>query len=65
MSYPRDLDEYTDEELATEILLRAARRYLGTCDYCSRFKDQGEPCRFPRRHMQALTVEEAKAFRGE
>jgi len=64
MSYPRDLDEYTDQELSEELTARAARRYLGTCDYCSRFKDQGVPCRFPRRHMQALTMHEAQKFRG-
>ncbi len=65
MSYPRDIDEYTNLELVAELKLRADRTYYGRCDYCDRFKDEGEPCKFPRRHVVAMTQHEAQKFRGE
>lgn len=64
MSYPKDLDEYTDQELSRELTHRAERRYHGRCDYCHRLRDEGEPCKFPRRHRMALNTKEAKEFRG-
>ncbi len=66
MGFPKDLDEYTDQELARELEHRAERRYYGRCDYCNRLKDEGESwCKFPRRHMAALTQEEAKKVHGK
>lgn len=49
MSYPRDIDEYTTEELVGEIMLRQKRRYRERCDYCDRLPDT-DPCKFPARH---------------
>ena len=49
MSYPRGLDEYTDEELHQELSRREDARARGLCDYCGR--DQSTPmCRFNQRH---------------
>ena len=36
MSYPRDLDDYSDEELINELARRCAERSKGNCDYCRR-----------------------------
>lgn len=36
MSYPRDLDDYKDEELINELARRCAERSKGNCDYCRR-----------------------------
>ncbi len=49
MSYPRDLDEYTEAELAAEIVRRREARASGLCDYCGRPPTE-TPCRFPERH---------------
>lgn len=49
MSYPIDLDEYTEEQLVTELRRRLAARKAGKCDYCNR--PPTEPtCKFPERH---------------
>jgi hypothetical protein len=50
MSYPRDIDEFTDEELLNELKLRDHRRRKGLCDYCTRPRTT-PPCRFPERHF--------------
>lgn len=57
MSYPKDLDEYTDVELSAELLSRANRRSAGRCDYCDNYRNEG-PCKFPQRHIMALTRDE-------
>jgi len=38
MSYPRDLEDYSDSELAAELARRCAERSLGKCDYCHQGK---------------------------
>lgn len=50
MSYPMDLDEYTEKALRAELKLRADRRAAGRCDYCNRTPETN-PCRFPERHQ--------------
>lgn len=52
MSYPKDLDEYTTDELRAELSRRANVLAEGNCDYCGRAGDSS-PCRFPERHQQA------------
>lgn len=49
MSYPKDLDEYTDEHLRSELAQRKTMRDRGVCDYCARTPDT-RPCKFPDRH---------------
>lgn len=49
MSYPRDLDEYSENELLEEIERRRTVRERGLCDYCGR-KPTTSPCKFPERH---------------
>lgn len=36
MSYPKELDEYTDEELEKEIQRRAKLNNEGKCTYCNK-----------------------------
>jgi len=36
MSFPRELDEYDDNELVAEIKRRNKFRALNVCDYCAR-----------------------------
>lgn len=49
MSYPRDLDEYDDEDLQEELDRRAELKKKGLCTYCKR-KVTASACRFPERH---------------
>lgn len=49
MGYARDLDEYSEIELRTELTRRETARILGICDYCER-KPTEPACRFPERH---------------
>lgn len=49
MSYPRDLDEYDDEELKEELERRAELVKKKLCTYCER-KVTAAACRFPERH---------------
>lgn len=58
MSYPRDLDEYTEEELRAELRRREAFRALGLCDYCGR--PALTTCRFPDRHRAARRAAKAR-----
>lgn len=52
MSYFKDLDEYTDEELLRELERRMRDRGKRVCDYCHR--EAGTPsCKFPLRHALA------------
>lgn len=53
MSYPKDLDEYSEEDLDAELKRRADLRLKGLCDYCGRHRDM-PTCRMPKRHEQAL-----------
>ena len=51
MSYPRDLDEYSDDELKEELARRNAVREQGNCSYCGGKLHQSQgyqnpsPCR--------------------
>lgn len=49
MSYPKDLDEYTDAQLREELARREQARAEGRCDYCGR-GNAASACRFPNRH---------------
>jgi len=49
MSYPMDLDEYTDAELETELRSRANLNRRGRCSYCGQLRSE-PTCRFPDRH---------------
>lgn len=55
MGYPRDLDEYTDEELRAELEGRERLRALALCDYCGRSWET-RACRFPDRHAASGLV---------
>lgn len=55
MSYPRDLDEYTDDELQGEINRRSICVARGFCSYCGGNLRENttsgwSSCRFPDRH---------------
>lgn len=49
MGYPKDLDEYNEDELARELQRRDRVRARGHCDYCDRLPS-APPCKFPWRH---------------
>lgn len=55
MSYPRDLEEYNEHELMTELERRRRLHAEGKCDYCGRRGDTN-PCRFEHRHLAARRV---------
>lgn len=46
MSYPKDLDEYSNKELQDELDRRAKYAKQGKCTYCRHLYT----CRFPGRH---------------
>ncbi len=50
MSYPLNLDEYTEEQLKKELDRRAKTRAKGKCDYCERKIGSKQACKFPERH---------------
>jgi hypothetical protein len=52
MSYPLDLDEYSERSLQAELELRASLRSQGLCDYCRQTGDK-PACKFPERHKLA------------
>lgn len=55
MSYPRDLDEYSDDELEAERQRRVKLRARGQCPYCRQdFEDP--PCRHPEQHRPLLVL---------
>jgi hypothetical protein len=56
MSYPRDLDEFSDAELREELASREKSRTEGLCDYCRRKLDSRPACRFPERHKRKLLL---------
>lgn len=49
MSYPKDLDEYTDVEIRAEIRRRARAALEGRCSYCHQALD-AKPCRYGELH---------------
>lgn len=49
MTMPRDLDDYSVEELEGELKRRERARKRGDCDYCGRHHST-VPCKFPDRH---------------
>jgi hypothetical protein len=49
MSYPIDLDEYTEKQLRDELVRRESLQRKGRCDYCGR-PNTSEWCKFPDRH---------------
>lgn len=49
MSYPKDLDDYSDEALQGELDRRERCRQKGKCDYCGKSRTS-EACRLPLRH---------------
>lgn len=50
MSYPRDLDDYTQSELEAELSRRQRLCDARRCDYCG--QPYGAPkCRYPSRHQ--------------
>jgi NTP pyrophosphatase (non-canonical NTP hydrolase) len=50
MSYPKTLDEYSEDDLVKELAMRRLNRDAGMCDYCTRTSDT-PTCRFPERHQ--------------
>ena len=49
MSYPRDLDDYSEKELRDEISRREVLAKKGLCTYCEG-KRNTTPCQYPARH---------------
>lgn len=49
MSYPKDIEDYTTEELLVEVKRRLACKARGQCHYCLRPHDTS-PCKFPNVH---------------
>ncbi len=52
MSYPRNIDEYPDEDLESELRRRKEARQTGLCDYCNRYANLA-PCNMADRHELA------------
>ncbi|MGD9749416.1 MAG: hypothetical protein AB7W59_00310 [Acidimicrobiia bacterium] len=60
MGYPKDLDEYSEDQLKGELERRAGLRAKGLCDYCGR--PPSEPaCRFQGRHHAAIAPRKCQA----
>jgi hypothetical protein len=55
MSYPLDLDEYSEDRLRKELNDREADRRKGLCDYCKR-SPSDTACRFPDRHHAPIAA---------
>jgi hypothetical protein len=55
VSYPKDLDEYTDAQLDAEITRRARLAQKGLCTYCGQ-PSAADPCKFPERHSVRAPV---------
>lgn len=54
MSYPKDLDEYTEAQLQEELARREDVRAQGRCDYCGGLQTETS-CKFPERHHHVQT----------
>lgn len=52
MSYPMDLDDYSDEILEKELARRQDFRFRGLCDYCQR-KQTATRCGSDRHNTKA------------
>ncbi len=52
MSYPRDIDDYSDSELRQELERREILRKGGVCDYCER-RGTDPTCKHDDRHLLA------------
>jgi hypothetical protein len=50
MSYPKDLEEYTDEQLAEEQHRRQLCRRAGKCSYCNRPLRSEPACKMNELH---------------
>lgn len=55
MGYPRDIDDYSDDELLDELRRREDMRARGLCDYC-KSEVTAAPCRHRDRHGALLSV---------
>lgn len=64
MSYPRDLDEYTADELRAELERREQARRDGVCDYCGR-DPRNTTCRMKSRHIAALPASSGASTSGD
>lgn len=53
MSYPKDLEDYSDDELKNELMRRDQARRNGLCDYCMR-PYMLRPCKYLGRHNHPL-----------
>ena len=51
MSYPKDLDEYTVDQLYDELRRRGKLQAEAKCDYCERKWFTDPSCKFPERHQ--------------
>ncbi len=54
--WPRELDEYSDQELKDELRRRELERAAYRCDYCHR-SYSSHPCKFPTRHAMPKPVQ--------
>lgn len=63
MGYPRDLDEYSTEELLAEIARREKAWSEGLCDYCGRSRDTCM-CRFQYRHVPTKSDKPKSRVKG-
>lgn len=52
MGYFKELDEFEELELNTELNRRRVLREQGLCDYCKR-PNHTKPCKFPFRHLDS------------
>lgn len=52
MSYQKELDEYTDEQLQEEIQRRISLNAIGCCTYCNRLGST-ESCKQIEQHKKA------------
>ena len=57
MSYPKDLDDYSDETLQQELNRRERARQKGKCDYCGKPRGSEPACRLPVRHTAKPKVD--------
>jgi len=59
MSYSKDLDEYSEDELLAELEQRKDLRSTGLCDYCAQ-PGYTPSCKFPFRHVVATAFYQRK-----
>ena len=56
MGYPKDLDEYTDREIAQEYERRKQCKASGICHYCGRPLNDGKRCKLKAHRIIYLSV---------